>query len=597
MTLPEGVSLNSNAADGKVSCSDAQARFGTLSEAQCPEFSKVGTAVLDSSVLPGPISGGVYIGDPKPGDRYRVILAADGFNTHVKLSGSMQPDPVTGRVTAAFVDLPQTPFEKFKLHFFGAERGILATPTHCGTYEVSTEFTPWDAELSKQNAHQFFSLTQGPEGARCPSAARPFAPSFQAGNTDNTAGAYTPFSAQISRQDGEQNLASLTVDTPPGFIASLKGVSYCPEGSVALLSSPGYGGIAESLSPSCPAASRVGSVVAGAGAGTRPLHIGGSVYLAGPYKGAPLSIVVAIPAVSGPYDLGNVAIRAAVFVDPVTAKVTTVSDPLPQIIEGVPLRTRSILVSLDRPGFTLNPTNCDRRSVNATVGGSEGGTANLTSHFQVANCSALDYQPNLKLSASGGFMRRGHPAIHAEFTARPGEANTRRVTVTLPKGEQLDNSHIETVCTRVAFAADSCPKGSAIGSAEVTTPLLDAPLNGRVYLRSSSHRLPDLVVDLRGQIDVELSAAIDSVNGRLRASFTNVPDALVTSFSLDLLGGKRGLVVNSTDLCKTSRRSSVTLKSQNGAVLRRQPKVAVPCGTAATRRHRQRHRGDRGGVR
>ena len=184
-----------------------------------------------------------------------------------------------------------------------------------------------------------------------------------------------------------------------------------------------------------------------------------------------------IPAVSGPYDLGNVTIRAAVYVDPVTAEVTTVSDPLPQIVEGVPLRTRSILVSLDRPGFTLNPTNCDRRSVTATVGGSEGGTANLSSHFQVANCSALDYQPGLKLSASGGFMRRGHPAIHAEFTARQGEANTSRVTVTLPKGEQLDNSHIETVCTRVAFAADSCPQGSAIGWAEVTTPLLDAPLS------------------------------------------------------------------------------------------------------------------------
>jgi len=597
MTLPAGVSLNSNAADGKVACSNADARFGTLEEARCPEFSKIGTVVLDSSVLPGPIPGAVYIGDPQPGDRYRVILAADGFNTHVKLSGSLQTDPVTGQLTAAFVDLPQTPFQEFKLHFFGAERGILATPTQCGTYEVRTEFTPWDADLTKQNAHQFFSLTHGPEGEPCPAAARPFAPTFQAGNTDNTAGAYTPFSVQLNRQDGEQTLAGLTIDTPPGFLASLKGVAYCPESSIALLSTAGYGGLTESITPSCPAASRVGSVVAGAGAGTHPLHLGGAVYLAGPYKGAPLSLVVVIPAVSGPYDLGNVAVRAAVSVDPVTAEVTTVSDPLPQILEGVPLRTRSIMASLDRPGFTLNPTNCDRRSVHAVVSGGEGGTANLTSHFQVANCSALDYQPGLKISLSGGFMRRGHPAIHAEFTAQPGEANTGRVTVTLPKGELLDNSHINTVCTRVAFAAGSCPQGSAIGWAEVTTPLLDAPLSGHAYLRSSSHRLPDLVVDLKGQIDIELSAKIDSVMGRLRASFMDVPDAPVTSLSLHLAGGRQGLVVNSTDLCKTSRRSSVTLKSQNGVALRRRPKVAVPCGTAATRRHRDRHRGDHGGVR
>ena len=188
MTLPVGVSLNSNAADGKISCSDAEASFGTLNEAKCPEFSKIGTAVLDSSVLPGPISGAVYIGDPKPGDRYRIILTADGFNTHVKLSGSLETDPVTGRLTASLVDLPQTPFQEFKLHFFGSERGILATPTHCGRYEVQTEFTPWDAALTKQNAHQFFTLKEGPEGTPCPSDPRSFTPAFKAGTIDNTGG-------------------------------------------------------------------------------------------------------------------------------------------------------------------------------------------------------------------------------------------------------------------------------------------------------------------------------------------------------------------------------------------------------------------------
>jgi hypothetical protein len=596
MTLPAGVSLNSNAADGKTSCSDIEASFGTLNEAKCREFSKIGTAVLDSSVLPGPISGAVYIGDPKPGDRYRVILTADGFNTHVKLSGSLEADPVTGRLTAALVDLPQTPFQEFKLHLFGAERGILATPTHCGTYEVRTNFKPWDDALSEQNATQFFTLNEGPEGRPCPSGPRSFNPAFQAGTTDNTAAAYTPFSLQLNREDGDQNMTAVGVDTPPGFLASLRGIPYCPEAAIAQLSAPGYSGVAELNAPSCPVASQIGSTVAGAGAGTRPLYVDGKVYLAGPYKGSPLSLVIAVPAVSGPYDLGNVVIRAAVNVDPVTARVSAISDPVPQILEGVPLRARSILINLDRPGFTLNPTNCSKLAVNAAVAGDEGASSNPSSLFQVSNCRALDYQPGLRMHLSGGLKRRGHPAIHAVFTAKQGESNTSKVNVTLPRGALLDNSHIKTVCTRVAFAADNCPSGSMIGRAEVSSPLLDQPLKGNVYMRSSRHKLPDLVADLNGQVDIELSARIGSVKGRLRARFSSVPDVPVSTFRIGLLGGKKGLVVNSTDVCKTSRQANVRITGQNGVVIKRKPKVGAACGSSR-KRHRRHSRSIAGGVR
>ncbi|HSJ76610.1 MAG TPA: hypothetical protein VK899_10580, partial [Gemmatimonadales bacterium] len=358
VTLPEGFSVNPNAADGKTSCSDVEARFGTTEEAQCPENAKVGTLSILSSALPDVIHGAIYLGEPKPGDRYRLIITADGFGTHVKLPGSVRPDPQTGQLVTAFKDLPQSPLSKFTMHFFGSERGLLATPTRCGTYAVNSEFVPWDGDLANQSSTQFFKIDSGPGGSPCPGAQRPFAPTMKAAGAGNGAGAHSPFSIRINRVDGDQNLSAVTVKTPPGFAATLKGVPYCPEATLARVAGD-YSGLAELASPGCPAASQVGVGWAGVGAGTRPLYVDSKVYLAGPYKGAPLSLLVVLPAVSGPYDLGNIAVRVAVSVDPVTARVTAVSDPLPQILQGIPLRTRSIRLDLDRPGFTLNPTNCD----------------------------------------------------------------------------------------------------------------------------------------------------------------------------------------------------------------------------------------------
>jgi hypothetical protein len=471
------------------------------------------------------------------------------------------------------------------MHVFGSERGILATPTRCGTYSVDSTFAPWNDTLPEQTSKQFFTIDSGPDGSPCPGAVRPFSPGFQAGVADKTAGVHAPFSLELTRSDGEQNLAGLNVTTPPGLAATLKGIPYCPEVAIGRLSDFAYLGMTELSSSSCPAASRVGSVIAGAGAGTRPVHVSGSVYLAGPYRGAPLSFLFVIPAVSGPYDLGNVVVRVGIQVDPVTARVTTISDPLPQIVAGIPLRTRSIQVMLDRPGFTLNPTNCDPSTVEATVSGDEGSVVHLSRRLQVANCSSLTYGPELSLKLSGGVQRRGHPAIRAELKTSPGEANSRMVSVTLPKGELLDNAHIGTVCTRVQFAARSCPSGSELGSAEATTPLLDEPLKGRVFLRSSSNKLPDLAVDLRGQIDIELAGRIDSVSGRLRTTFESLPDAPVSAFVLKLKGGARGLLQNTSSLCGTSKSASVRMTGQNGAKLRSKTKLQVSCGGGA--RHKR----------
>lgn len=585
--LPAGFSIDSNVADGKTSCSDAESAIGTRHGATCPPFSKVGSLTLDSAALPTPIPGSIYLGEPKPGDPYRLILAADGYGTHVKLAGSVKADPVDGRLTVSFPDLPQSPLTEFDMHFFGAERGLLATPTRCGSYPVESRFVPWDQLLPDQTSVSEFNLTSGPGGAPCPGGSRPFAPELRAGTSNPTAGLHSPMGLELKRRDGDQNLDSISLQAPPGFSATLAGVPYCPEAVLAEIAADSASGITELAAPKCPTTSRIGTALVGAGAGSRPVHLPGRVYLTGPYKGSPLSLAVVTPAVSGPYDLGNVVVRAAIAVDPTTAQVSVISDQLPKIVEGIPLRLRSLRINLNKPEFTLNPTNCSRFSMATTIGGDEGASVSLSPGFQVANCASLPYAPKLGLTLTGGVKRRGHPAIHALLTAAPGEANTKSVAVTLPNGEQLDNSHLENVCTKPQFAQGSCPDGSRIGTAEVKTPLLADPLAGNVYLRSSGSGLPDLVADLEGQFDIELVGRVDTAgNGGLRATFDSLPDAPVSSFRMDLLGGSKGLLVNSASLCRAGKRAVVKMGGQNGVQRAMRTKLKTSCG-ASGRKKRQ----------
>jgi hypothetical protein len=350
-------------------------------------------------------------------------------------------------------------------------------------------------------------------------------------------------------------------------------------------------GEAQAASGDCPAATQVGTATVGVGAGTSPLYVpqpgkaATAVYLAGPYKAAPYSLVVKVPAQAGPFDLGTVTVRNAISVDPVTAQVSVQSDPLPQIFAGIPLAYRDVRVNVDRNDFTLNPTSCDPKAVKGTIASSTGKGANVSSRFQVAGCERLAFKPSLKLKVTGPTKRGSYPKLRAELKAPAGQANIGKVSVALPHSEFLAQEHIKTICTRVQYSANggggkACPKGSVYGWARAFTPLLDKPLEGPVYLRSSSNPLPDLVASLDGQIHIDLAGRIDSVNGGIRNSFEGVPDAPVTKFVLTMQGGKKSLLVNSRNLCATKNKATVKMDGQNGKVHDFRPLVGNSCGKA-----------------
>ena len=598
VTLPEGFSLAPNVTNGKTTCSEAEAKFGTTLEAECPEDSKIGTISVETPVLPGVLPGAVYLGEPLPGNRYRIFLVANGFATHIKLAGTVSADSVTGQIHISFQNLPQTPFETFNMHIFGSERGALDTPTRCGEYEVKSEWTPWDSALSDQTSRQFFTIDEGPNGTPCPDGPRPFKPGFQAGSTSNTAAAHTSFALNLTRDDGEQNLASLKVTTPPGFSATLKGVSYCPQTSIQAAEAEFLTGTEELANPSCPASSQVGELTAGAGPGTQQLYLPGKVYLAGPYRGAPLSFVFIVPAVSGGYDLGNVVVREGLDINPETAQVTTAGAPLPQIFQGIPLRLRSLLVNLNRPNFGLNPTNCNPLEVTADVSGSEGAESTAKQHFQVANCASLRFAPKLTMRLTGSTKQAGNPAVHTIVTYPSGgsHANIARAAVTLPSTELVDNAHIRTICTKVQFSegktpGEKCPPGSDIGYAKAETPLLEKPLEGPVYLRSSSpgHKLPDIVAALNGQIDIAPDFHVDTVNGGIRATLETSPDVPVSKFTLNLDGGNKGFLQNNTNLCTHSLHATADFAGQNGKTGNQSPVLNTPCAEKKRKRARIHH--------
>ena len=616
--LPAGLAVNPSQAAGLGACSEAQIGLDgefegapSFSDApqSCPDDAKIGTVTALSPLLVQrneahevaldpeteepllePLHGSLYIATPfaNPFNKLVAIyLVIEDRKTGIiaKLAGEGQLDPTSGQISVHFKQNPQLPLEDAQAHIFGGARGALTTPPTCGSYTASSQLTPWSAPEGKDAFPEgSFQISAGAAGP-CPAgeAGMPNAPAFSAGTLSPQAGAFSPLLLKLSRADGSQRWQRLETSIPEGLAAKLAGVAQCPEAGIAQARSreaPNQG-VLEQADPSCPAASAIGSFTGAAGSGPTPFRTSGKIYLAGPYKGAPLSAVAITPAVAGPFDLGAVVVRNALYLDPETARVRILSDPLPTILDGVPIDLRSVSIATDRSNFTLNPTSCDPKAFAGTLTSTLGIGAPLSQRFQVGGCKSLPYKPKFSARLSGPIHRGGHPRLRAVISAKPGEANTAALSFTLPRSEFIDQGHFRTICTRVQFAAHACPAGSVYGFVKAKSPLVDYTLEGPLYLRSSSHKLPDAVAALSGPpsqpVEIDAVARIDSVKGRLRARTETVPDAPIEKVVISMQGGRKGLFQNSTNICKGTHRISVSFDGQNGKAQDVEPQLKAQC--------------------
>jgi len=611
VTLPEGMTVNPSQADGLAACSPAayaQETVGSPPGAGCPEAAKIGSVQVTTPLLKEEARGAVYIAEPYDnpfGTLLALYLVAKipERGILVKQAGEVELNPETGQLVTTFDNLPQIPFDSFELRFKEGSRAPLVTPPACGVYRTVAKFIPWSAadpsnplpsEIVERASS--FTVDQGPNGGPCPTGRPSFDPDFAAGSLHGGAGKYSPFSLRLTRKDGEQEFSRFSMKLPKGLIGKLAEIPFCSEVAIAAARArTGPNGGQEELdAPSCPAASQLGHTLVGAGVGPSLAYSPGKIYLAGPHGGAKLSIVAIATATVGPFDLGNVVIRQALRIDPETAQVTSDgsrSDPIPHILKGIVVHARDIQVNIDRERFVLNPTSCERMTVASDVFGSgldfgsaaDDQLATVAVPFQAADCAGLGFKPKLSLRLLGGTKRGEEPRLRAILKARKGDANIGRAQILLPHSAFLEQAHIRSICTRVQFNAgggngEKCPKASIYGKARAISPLLDEPLKGPVFLRSSNNDLPDLVAALGSQkVNINLDGRIDSLNGRIRTTFARVPDAPVTKFVLEMRGGRKGLIVNSTDICKGRHRASANFKGQNGRQRLLNPVVKAKC--------------------
>ena len=605
LTLPEGATINASLGVGLGVCEPGQFAAETVDSAPgagCPNASKIGVLSLVSPLFGEPVEGSMFLARPDdpataaPGSEnpfdsmlaLYLVAKAPERGVMVKVAGELRADPASGRLTATFDRLPQVPYTHFNVHFRNTQRAPLAAPATCGSYPSVADLSPWRDPGQVVRRTSMSAVIAGVGGGPCPTGTPGFAPGGAGGMLVREAGSYSSFILHLTRRDTEQEITSYSAELPPGLSARLAGVPYCPEEAIA--AARGRSGVAELARPSCPEASRIGHTYSGYGLGPTLAYAPGGLYLAGPYGGAPLSIVAIDSATVGPFDLGVIVVRSAIRVDPRSTRVSidsAGSDPIPHILSGIPLHLRDVRVFIDRGEFTRNPTSCAQMEMTSVLGGSgpvfgdpsDDVVAEAPAPFQVSGCGQLGFRPRLRLALRGGAERGDNPALRAEVRARPGDAGLASTAVTLPPSIFLAQDHIDGLCTGRQWAEGRCPADSVYGHARVFTPLLDRPLEGPVHLRSSpGATLPEVAIRLGGQVAIEVFGRIDAIDGGLRGRFEGLPDAPFSRFVMNLRGGRRGVLENGEDLCRRRQQARVKMIGHNNRGVRGGVGIALRCG-------------------
>jgi hypothetical protein len=579
VALPEGVVLNPSAADGLSSCSEGEVGLAEDRGVSCPEASKIGTVRIKSPLLPNALEGAAYLAaqnaNPFGSLVALYVVAEDPVSgTLIKLAGEVALNQQTGQLVSTFKNTPQLPFESFELHFFGGERAPLATPSLCGAYTTNASIEPWSGNRPAEPSSTFDVLS-GPNGSAC-QAPLPFAPSLTSGSTNINAGSFTPLTTTITREDGNQNIQAVQLHYPPGLSGVLSGVRLCPE--------------AQANAGTCGPESRIGSTIVSVGLGGDPYSVtGGEVFLTEGYGGAPFGLSIVNPAVAGPYNLGKVVVRAKIEVDPHTAALTITTDSsgpyaIPHILDGIPLQIKHVNVTIERPGFTFNPTNCEKMAITGAISSTEGSSASVATPFQVTNCAVLKFSPKFTASTSGKTSRVNGTSLSVKlsYPSAPfgSQANIRQVKVELPKGLPSRLTTLQKACTAAQFHTDpaGCPAASVVGHAKAITPLVPVPLEGPAYFVSNgAEAYPNLIVVLQGYgITLDLVGnTLISKTGITSSAFKTVPDAPVGSFELTLPQGPHSALTTDGNPCTQKLTMPTEILAQNGAVIHQATDVTV----------------------
>ncbi len=588
VTLPSGMSISPSAGDGLAGCSDAQIGLSSASVGSCPLASQIGTVKVTTPLLTEPLEGQVFLGTPhcdpctdadaSDGNMYRIFLQFEGAGVVVKQEGKIFTNSSTGQLTTTFKNIPELPVSDVQLHFSSGLRASLATPQACGTFTSTADLTPWSSPITPDATPvSQFSVDWDGNGGACP-AVMPFSPVFEAGTSNANAGQLSPLTVTFNREDREQDFSQIKVVTPPGLLGSLSTVPLCGEPQADL--------------GTCPASSQIGKMTVAAGPGSHPYYQQGQVYLTGPYKSAPFGLSIVVPTKAGPFNLGNVVVRATINVDPHTTALTVKTDPLPQILDGIPLRLRKTNVTIDRPGFIFNPTDCAQLHITATISGSQGTQTNVAAPFAVAGCAGLSFGPKFSVATSGKTSKAGGASLDAKLVVPSGpQSNIAKVKVELPKQLPSRLTTLQKACPDSTFEANpaACPAGSAIGAVQAVTPILPVKLRGPVYFVShGGAAFPNLVAVLQGYgVRVDLvGETFISKKGITSSTFTNIPDVPVSTFELFLPQGKGSALAANGNLCKSKLVMPTSFIGQDGAELKQNTPIKVTgCPKAKASKH------------